>query len=85
MQPVVTQIADTHDKTQAEVLLKWAVQRGLAVVPKADDVRLQELNLRVGETSWMLSEEEMERISGLDMRLRFNDPADDFEGCHIFS
>lgn len=76
MQPVITQIADDHNKTQAEVLLKWAVQRGLAIIPKADDVRLQEQNLRVGDGSWRLSDEEMERINGLDMGLRFNDPAD---------
>lgn len=76
MQPVITQIADEHHKTQAEVLLKWALQRGLAIIPKADDVRLQEQNLRVGDGSWRLGDEEMERINGLDMGLRFNDPAD---------
>ncbi|KAI0736963.1 Aldo/keto reductase [Fomitopsis betulina] len=85
MQPVITQIADEHHKTQAEVLLKWALQRGLAIIPKADDVRLQEQNIRVGDGSWRLGDEEMERINGLDMGLRFNDPADDFEGCNIFS
>lgn len=76
MQPVITRIADDHNKTQAEVLLKWAVQRGLAIIPKADDVRLQEQNLRVGDGGWRLEDEEMERINELDMGLRFNDPAD---------
>ncbi|EPQ57999.1 NADPH-dependent D-xylose reductase [Gloeophyllum trabeum ATCC 11539] len=105
--PVITEIAANHhdhskglngkvhkSATPAQVILKWALQRGLAVIPKSDDRLRMEENIRVGlgvggtegessEGGFVLSNEEMERISRLDIGLRFNDPSDDF-GCYIF-
>ncbi|EJF65340.1 Aldo/keto reductase [Dichomitus squalens LYAD-421 SS1] len=81
--PVVSSVALAHDVTSAQVVLRWATQRGLAIIPKSDTKEQMLQNLRSEDLS--LTEQEMSAISGLDVGLRFNDPADDFAGCHIFS
>ncbi|KAI0358409.1 D-xylose reductase [Trametes cingulata] len=81
--PLVTSIALAHACTPAQVVLRWATQRGLAIIPKSDTEQQMRENLE--STNIKLTEQEMSAITGLDVGLRFNDPADDFEGCHIFS
>ncbi|CAG9975637.1 unnamed protein product [Clonostachys byssicola] len=65
-------IADKHGKTPAQVLLRWATQRGVAVIPKSNNPGRLAQNLDV--TGFDLAKEEIEQISGLDRGLRFNDP-----------
>jgi D-xylose reductase len=72
--PVVTGIAAALGRTPAQVVLRWGVQRGCAVIPKAQDpVHVRE-NAQVFEFS--LSEAQMRAISGLDRHRRFNDPGE---------
>jgi D-xylose reductase len=59
-------------KTPAQVLLRWGVQRGTAVVPKTSCVERLAENLAV--LDFELSEEEMATISALNRDRRFNDP-----------
>ena len=57
----------------ANVLLRWATQRGLAVIPKSNSrARVQE-NFQA--TDFVLTEEDIKQISSLDRGLRLNDPA----------
>ncbi len=70
--PTVKKIADKHGKTPAQVLLRWATQRGVAVIPKSNDQGRLAQNLDV--TSFEMSDEELREISGLDKGLRFNNP-----------
>ncbi|KAL4963737.1 NADP-dependent oxidoreductase domain-containing protein [Aspergillus stella-maris] len=70
--PVVTGIAEKHGRTPAQVLLRWATQRGVAVIPKSSNPGRLAQNLKV--TDFELEEEEIKSISGLDKGLRFNDP-----------
>jgi D-xylose reductase len=76
---VIKKVADAHSKTTAQVLLRWATQRGLAVIPKSSSQTRLEQNLDV--TSFDLSDEEIKEISGLDKGLRFNAP---LNVCRIF-
>ena len=70
----ITSIANTHDRTPAQVLLRWGVQRGTAVVPKTSKAdRLQE-NIAVFD--FKLTEEEMASINALNRNRRYNDPGD---------
>ncbi|RFU36210.1 hypothetical protein B7463_g80, partial [Scytalidium lignicola] len=70
---VVKSIAKRCGKTPAQVLLRWATQRGIAVIPKSNNqTRLKE-NLEVAD-AWELQKGELEAISALDKGLRFNDP-----------
>jgi D-xylose reductase len=70
--PIVHAIAQACDRTAAQVVLRWGVQRGTAVIPKTNSIdRLRE-NLAIDDFS--LSQSQMEAISGLDRNQRFNDP-----------
>ncbi|KAK5137838.1 NAD(P)H-dependent D-xylose reductase (XR) [Meristemomyces frigidus] len=68
----IKSIASKHDKTPAQVLLRWATQRNVAVIPKSNNQHRLAQNLDV--CSFDLSKEELESISGLDKGLRFNNP-----------
>lgn len=65
-------IASKHGKTPAQVLLRWATQRNVAVIPKSNskDRLLQNLDV----CSFDLSGDELKQISALNKDIRFNDP-----------
>ncbi|MFT7548882.1 MAG: D-xylose reductase [Candidatus Azotimanducaceae bacterium] len=70
----VKQVADRASKTPAQVLLRWGLQRGTALVVKSiQQSRMQE-NLAAND--FELSDEEMAVISALNINRRFNDPGD---------
>ncbi|QGJ69944.1 4-dihydromethyl-trisporate dehydrogenase [Planctomycetales bacterium 10988] len=71
-QPVVVEIAKKHDRTPAQVVLRWGVQRGTAIVPKTTKTERLKENLALFD--FELSEAEMETISALNRDRRFNDP-----------
>eukprot|EP00567_Pseudictyota_dubia_P011907 CAMPEP_0197458270 /NCGR_PEP_ID=MMETSP1175-20131217/48199_1 /TAXON_ID=1003142 /ORGANISM="Triceratium dubium, Strain CCMP147" /LENGTH=161 /DNA_ID=CAMNT_0042992867 /DNA_START=30 /DNA_END=511 /DNA_ORIENTATION=- len=59
----VRRVAQKHGRTAAQVLLRWAVQRGCAVIPKSTNVEHMKLNLEaVSGVHWVgdgLDEEDM--------------------------
>lgn len=70
----ITAIAKKHSKTSAQVLLRWATQRGVAVIPKSsDEGRLKE-NLALFD--FALDDNDFEEIQKLDRYLRFNNPGE---------
>ncbi|KAF2678879.1 putative aldo-keto reductase [Lentithecium fluviatile CBS 122367] len=81
----VKKIAAKHEKTPAQVLLRWATQRNIAVIPKSNNKDRLAQNLDV--TSFNLSQEEIDSISALDKGLRFNDPGHYLHNhpLHIFA
>lgn len=71
-EPLVQSIAASHKKTAAQVLLRWGVQRGTAVIPKTSNpARLAE-NLNIFD--FELTDDQMRGIAALDRNQRFNDP-----------
>lgn len=79
----ITTIAKRHQKTPAQVLLRWATQRGIAVIPKSkSQSRLLE-NLDV--FSFNMTEDELNTISSLDGNIRFNNPVDYLGTLRIFA
>ncbi len=64
--------AQAHDKTPAQVLLRWGVQRGTAIIPKTTKPERMRENLDIDDFS--LSAVEMAAISALNQNRRFNDP-----------
>jgi D-xylose reductase len=68
----ITGIASKVGKTPTQVLLRWATQRGLAVIPKTQTPERLAQNLDC--TGWDLSEEDIKAISALDINQRFNQP-----------
>lgn len=70
----ITTIAKNHDRSTAQVLLRWATQRGIAVIPKSNKTERLVQNLNVND--FTLTDAELEAIAKLDIGLRFNDPWD---------
>lgn len=71
-QPAVMEIAGRHSRTPAQVVLRWGLQRGTAVVPKTS--RPERLRENIALFDFELRDGEMDVISGLDRHRRFNDP-----------
>lgn len=61
----LTAIAENHKKSVAQVVLRWNIQRGVIVIPKSTHKERMEENLDIWD--FVLSEEEMSVISGLDL------------------
>ena len=65
----VTAIANSHGCSPAQVLIRWAIERGTAVIPKSvNPARLSE-NLAAAELS--LSIEDMAELARLDIGFRY--------------
>lgn len=62
---MVKEIAVTHGKTVGQVVLRWNVQRGVVVIPKSVHKTRIEENFQIWD--FILTEEEMQRISSLDL------------------
>jgi D-xylose reductase len=73
-QPIVQAIARAHRKTPAQVVLRWGVQRGTAVIPKTSQYNRLRENLAIYDFS--LQADEMQAIAALNRHRRFNDPGD---------
>lgn len=80
--PKVAEIAAARGKSAAQVLLRWALQRGTSVVPKS--VKPARLVENIGVYDFELSEAEMGAIGKLDKGRRFNDPGVFCEGMGAF-
>jgi D-xylose reductase len=81
--PAVAEIAAEHGKTAAQVLLRWAVQRGIAVIPKSTNAGRIAENADV--VDWALSDSAMATLNGLDANRRFNNMVDLFWDAPIWS
>jgi D-xylose reductase len=73
-QAVVKQAAQRLGKTAAQVVLRWGVQRGNAIIPKTSRPERLIENLNIFD--FELTSEEMHGISALNSNRRFNDPGD---------
>ena len=62
-QPTVSDIAEKHNRTAAQVVLRWHVQLGLVVIPKS--VRAERIRENVGIFDFELGPDEMAALSGL--------------------
>jgi D-xylose reductase len=71
-QPAVLNIASRLQRSPAQIVLRWGVQRGTSVIPKTS--RLERLPENLAVFDFTLSDEEMAAISALNQNRRFNDP-----------
>lgn len=67
--PEINEIAKNHNCTSAQVLIKWAIQRGTSVIPKS--VNPARLKQNFESINIELSDADMDRIAYLDMNYRF--------------
>jgi len=71
--PIVQAAAARVSKTPAQVLLRWGIQRGTAIIPKTSNPGRLAENLAIYD--FQLDDDEMHAISGLNQNRRYNDPA----------
>lgn len=71
-QPCVTAAAQRLGRTPAQIVLRWGVQRGTAIVPKTS--RPERLAENLALFDFALTDDEMNDLSSLDQHRRFNDP-----------
>jgi D-xylose reductase len=80
--PAIVDIAEQTGRTAAQVVLRWGIQRGTAVIPKSSSLEHLRENLMLYD--FELTQSQMDSIDGLDQNRRFNDPGDFCEkafGC----
>jgi diketogulonate reductase-like aldo/keto reductase len=65
--PVITEIAQSHFKTNAQVMLRWSIQHGNIVIPKSKTRARIEENFNVFD--FKLTGDEMTAIDGLNENL----------------
>jgi diketogulonate reductase-like aldo/keto reductase len=65
--PVLADIGKHHDKSSAQVVLAWLLQRGIIVIPKSVTAARITSNI---EVAFELSAEEMSAVGSLDKRFR---------------
>lgn len=74
--PIVKQIADTHEKTPVQVALRQHIQRGIVVIPKSLHKERMKQNLDIFD--FKLTADEMGRLKTLDenksMWAEYDDP-----------
>lgn len=61
---VLKEIAEKHNKSIGQVMLRWNVQRGVVVIPKSTHIERIKENMDIWD--FTLNEEEMHQISSLD-------------------
>ena len=67
----VKKLAESHKKTPAQIILRWAIQQGLCIIPKTSkEERLKE---NADLFDWELSSEEMKIIDGFNANKRYCD------------
>ncbi|KAL5355762.1 NADP-dependent oxidoreductase domain-containing protein [Aspergillus floccosus] len=69
--PLIQAIAQRHGRAPSQVLLRWATQRAIAVIPKNSKPLHMQQNLDLG---WNSAEMEIDSIGTLDQGWRLNDP-----------
>ncbi len=71
-EPAVLTAAENHDKSPAQIVLRWGIQRQTSIIPKTTKPKRMRENLAI--TDFALSDAEMRAISALNANRRFNDP-----------
>jgi D-xylose reductase len=81
--PVITTLASRHNRPPPQILLRWAVQRGLAIIPKSSNRERLKQNLDL--FSFSLTEKDLAEIRTMENGLRMNDPWQHGFGLPIFN
>ncbi|KAL9101089.1 MAG: hypothetical protein Q9187_009282, partial [Circinaria calcarea] len=74
--PVLAEIGQKYGKSGAQVALAWGIAHGRSVIPKSKTPSRIKANL---EGDFQLEVADLEKIAGIDKKLRFNDPSSSFQ------
>lgn len=76
--PVILSIAKKHQRDAGQILLAWAVQHEVIVIPKTVNVERMKNNLDVDNIE--LDEDDLQEIAKLEANARFNDLLENTHG-----
>lgn len=72
--PVIKKLANKYDKSPAQIMIRWALQRGLVVIPKS--VTKERIKENIEVFDFIISSEDMELINSLNSDYRITwDPS----------
>lgn len=66
--PVVAAIAAKHNKTYAQIMLRWCIEQGLIVLPKSVTPERVRENIKLFD--FKLDTEDLKKLAGVDRNLR---------------
>jgi alcohol dehydrogenase (NADP+) len=69
--PIIHEIAERHSSTAAQVLISWAIHRGISVIPKS--VSQKRIIQNIASIDVTLNAEDMEKIKNISHNFRFID------------
>ncbi|CAJ0589323.1 unnamed protein product [Cylicocyclus nassatus] len=69
-EPIVKELANKYNKTAAQILLRFLVQQGVAVIPKAIKPERAKENINIFD--FRLSPVDMQKLASVKTRLRFS-------------
>lgn len=64
--PTLKNIAEEHNKSVAQIVLRWLIQRNVMTIPRSGDLKHLEDNINIFDFS--LSSKEMDNVSQLDTK-----------------
>jgi len=67
--PVVNKIAEKHGAASAQVLIKWSIERNVAVIPKS--VNAGRIKQNFEATTLPLTDQDIDELDALDQHRRF--------------
>ncbi len=83
-QSKIIEMAEKYQKTPAQIVLRWGIQRGCTLICKSNQVSRLKENRDIFD--FELSNTEMDSIAALNKNRRFNDPGDFCEAAfHRFN
>ena len=67
--PTIQEIAQAHKVKTAQVLIRWAIQRGTSAIPKS--VNQERMKQNLDAATIVLSDEDMDKIAALELNRRY--------------
>lgn len=74
--PVIVEIAEKYEKSAAQIILRWHLERGVIVIPKSVHKHRQVENLSIDD--FQLTQGEVEKITALNLNKRLGSDPDNF-------
>lgn len=68
----ILKIANKHEKTPAQICLRWELEKGIVVIPKASSEKHLKENMDIFD--WKLDKEDINEIDSIGVQKRFVNP-----------
>lgn len=69
---ILAEIANKHNKTPAQVCLRWLCQKGISSIPKTSSIERLKENIDIFDFS--LDDSDIRKIDSLNKNMRFVNP-----------